>query len=82
MTYPDLYRNVAKLAGVCLKTTQSIPDVLTTVAEVSHRINTMFLHCLVIVITSKATIFNTVIVTSSDILSLYYVTSDNRRIEA
>lgn len=33
-TYPDLYRNVTKQAGVCLKTTQSIPDVLTTVAEV------------------------------------------------
>ncbi|KAI0239266.1 hypothetical protein LSAT2_010011 [Lamellibrachia satsuma] len=33
-SYPDLYRNVAKQAGVCLKTTQSISDVLTTVAEV------------------------------------------------
>ncbi|KAK2171206.1 hypothetical protein NP493_1089g00006 [Ridgeia piscesae] len=33
-TYPDLYRNVAKHTGVCLRTTQCIHDVLTTAAEV------------------------------------------------
>ena len=31
-----MYRNVAKQTGISLETTQSIPDMLTTVAEVCY----------------------------------------------